>query len=381
MARRTRTRPEVPDMRIGIDASELFDQPAGVGRYLAELLNQWIVVGGDSPHQFILYSPTGWDEGSADVRHLLDARRSVQLRHLSGRAGTFWQQSALRRAVLDDRPDVFFAPAYSAPLALPMPVVVAIHDVSFAAHPEWFNWRNGLRLRWLATLAGQSASMVLTLSAFSRQQIVEHLGIPASRIAIVRPGISSRVRAPAPSRSREPLVLFVGSLFNRRHVPDLIAAFRRMATRHPEARLAIVGRNQTDPRENPAAIAERLGIASQVDVMSYVPDTVLCDLYARARAFAFLSSYEGFALTPLEAMSAGVPPVLLDTPVAREVYRDAAMYVAREDISGVADALESLLYAEEPRNTLLSRSAAVVAEHSWSRTAREVMNTLERARR
>ena len=61
-------------------------------------------------------------------------------------------------------------------------------------------------------------------------------------------------------------------------------------------------------------------------------------LYARASVFAFLSEYEGFGLTPLEALAAGVPPVVLDTPVAREVYGDAAVFVRRGDICAAAAA-------------------------------------------
>ena len=55
-------------------------------------------------------------------------------------------------------------------------------------------------------------------------------------------------------------------------------------------------------------------------VTAFVDDARLRALYAEASAFAFLSEYEGFGLTPLEALAAGVPPVVLDTPVAREVY-------------------------------------------------------------
>lgn len=368
-------------MQIGIDASELFGQPAGVGRYLGELLNRWIVGGLGDRHAFLLYTPADPCEAPAELRQVLSVRPDVELKHIPGRAGTAWQQTGLRRALRVDRPDVFFAPAYTAPLAVPVPTVVAIHDVSFAAHPEWFGWRSGLRLRWLATLAGRSASGIVTLSAFSRAEIVEHLGIPESRITIVRPGIGDRFLAHATPASREPLVLFVGSLFNRRHLPELIAAFARVASDHPDARLAIVGRNRTDPYVDPMAEAERHAVAHQVDVLSYVTDTTLRDLYSRARAFAFLSSYEGFAMTPLEALSAGVPPVLLDTPVAREVYEDAAIYVTRDDRAGIAGALARLLYADEPRHTLLTRGAAVVANHSWARAAREVLDTLERAAR
>ena len=83
---------------------------------------------------------------------------------MPGSGGTWWEQMQVPRAAKADRLDVFFAPQYSAPLALKTPTVVAIHDVSFAAHPEWYRTREGLRLRWLARAAAAKARTIVTIS-------------------------------------------------------------------------------------------------------------------------------------------------------------------------------------------------------------------------
>ena len=144
-------------------------------------------------------------------------------------------------------------------------------------------------------------------------------------------------------------MLFVGSVFNRRHLPDLIRAFKPIAKSHPAARLEIVGDNRTYPHEDLPAIAAAAGIAAQVSIRPYVPDAELAELYGRARAFALLSEYEGFGHPPLEALGSGVPSVLLDTDVAREVCGDAALYVGEGDIAGTTAALNSLLFDEDVR--------------------------------
>ena len=109
------------------------------------------------------------------------------------------------------------------------------------------------------------------------------------------------------------------SVFERRRVDRLIAAFDRVADRVPDARLEIVGENRTRIR---ASISKRFAAArahaDRISIRSYVDEPTLAALYRRASVFAFLSEYEGFGLTPLEALAAGVPPVVLDTPVARE---------------------------------------------------------------
>ena len=105
---------------------------------------------------------------------------------------------------------------------------------------------------------------------------------------------------------------------------------RATATR-PEARLVIAGADRSYPPLDLAGLAKEAGVGKRVEIRDYVTEPELDALYARASVFVFLSEYEGFGLTPLEALSAGVPIVVLDTPIAREVYGEAAWYVPRDD--------------------------------------------------
>ena len=117
--------------------------------------------------------------------------------------------------------------------------MVAIHDVSFAARPDWFTPREGARRRRLTRWSGRRARLVLTISEFSKREIVTRLAIAPGRVRVTLPGVR---RSPAVSSAREPLVLYVGSIFERRHVDRLVEAFvRRVAIAVPDARLEIVG--------------------------------------------------------------------------------------------------------------------------------------------
>jgi glycosyltransferase involved in cell wall biosynthesis len=293
----------------------------------------------------------------------------------TGTAGTIWEQCRLPGLVRRARANVLFAPGYTGPLRSPAPMVVAIHDVSFAAHPEWFAWREGLRRRALSRLSARRAARVLTISEFSKQEIVRYLGIDASKIAVTYPGVTAMTDA-AQGADSEPVVLYVGSVFNRRHVPELIDGFARVAQRHPQVRLEIVGDNRTAPRLDLAGLARRSGVGERIRLRSYVSDQELRDLYRNARAFAFLSEYEGFGLTPVEALSAAVPIVVLDTTVAREIYGPAAIYVPRSQPELVGDALERALFDRAERLRLLNASADVLARYSWEECARRTLHIL-----
>jgi glycosyltransferase involved in cell wall biosynthesis len=103
-------------------------------------------------------------------------------------------------------------------------------------------------------------------------------------------------------------------------------------------------------------------------------------LYRRAAVFAFLSEYEGFGFTPLEALSAGVPPVLLDTPVARETCGDAARYVSADAGNDrIAEVIVDLLANAASRDAVLGHADRVLARYDWDRTAASTQTVLEEA--
>jgi glycosyltransferase involved in cell wall biosynthesis len=392
-------------VRIGIDARELCGHSTGVGRYLDGLLQQWAAGDLARRHEFVLYV-------HQPIALPLDARR-FPTRVVEGQGGTRWEQQQLLPAVAGDHLDVFFAPGYTAPLFARVPLVVAIHDVSFAAHPEWFSAREGLRRRIVTRRVAAAARAITTLSEFSKRELIDLLGVPSDKIHIIRPGITRPHSAPATVHTAPdtvhtapdavhsapdavhsapatvhsaprtphlaPRVLYVGSIFNRRHVPDLIRAFAQVARSHADATLDLVGDDRSYPREDIVAAIARERMDGRVLWHQYVSDVELNGLYSSARAFAFLSEYEGLGLTPLEALMCGVPSVLLDTPIAHESCGGAAVYVRKGDIAGTAAALEQLLFSDAVRHSVLAAAPAVLERYDWRQAARQTLAVLEGA--
>lgn len=389
-------------LRIGVDARELLGATTGVGRYLGELLRRWTARPDAGLRKFVLYAPAPLP--------LAFPAGTVEQRVIGSGAGTWWEQTTLRSAVRSDRPDVFFAPAYTAPLAVGTPLAVTIHDLSFVAHPEWFRPRERWRRQVITARTAAAASIIFTDSQFSRSELENRLQVAPERVRVIPPGVSDAnaglgIRdsglgdpkagpgargsgleehtAGSATRDlgfwgREPLVLYVGSIFNRRRLPDLIAAFARATADMPAARLNIVGANRSWPAQDLAATAAAHGVGTRVELRNYVDEAELAQLYARASLFAFLSEYEGFGLTPLEALASGVPIVVADTPVAREVYGPAAEYVRAGDVEGTAAAIRRFLSEPSAASEQLARAADVLARYSWDRAAAETLEGIER---
>jgi len=179
--------------------------------------------------------------------------------------------------------------------------------------------------------------------------------------------------------SREPLVLYVGSIFNRRRLPSAIAAFAAATAELPEARFVIAGADRTYPHLDLAEPARQAGVADRVEIRSYVSESELTSLYSRASAFVFLSEYEGFGLTPLEALAAGVPAVVLDTPVAREIYGAAACYVdPADDVRQAARALKLLLTRPDEAARQVVAARGIVSRYSWESAAAATLAAIEK---
>lgn len=356
-------------LRIGVDGRELIGKPTGVGRYVLEVCRVW-QTRRPAP-ELTIFVPA---DPPPDTRAALaDARWRV----IGGSAGTVWEQFRLPKALAAERLDVLFAPAYTAPLRSPCPVVVVVHDVSFFAHPEWFGVKEGFRRRRLTRAAARIARTVVTVSNFSKTEIVRHLRVSADRVIIASPGAPPMKGG---SAGRQPVILYVGSLFNRRRVAEMIQALADAAPRIPGVRLVLAGDNRTLPRVDPRDLAARAGVGDRVEWREYVSDAERDELYDSASALAFLSDYEGFGLPPLEALAHGLPPVVLDTAISREIYGEAALRVSAEP-SAIADGFVRIMTDVALRERILAAGSARLAAFSWQNSADILLAALQAAAR
>ena len=194
-----------PALHVGIDAREVAGRPTGVGRFLANVLQTW-AADPALAHRFTLFLPAAgpdWLERLGD--------RFAVVRDPAAKGGSWWEQVRLPRLAARAGVDVLLSPGYTAPLRLPCPSVVVIHDVSFFAHPEWFPWREGLRRRWLTRRAARRAAVVVTVSEFSAAEIERWIGVPRPAIRVVAPRRAGRLardrRGPAAARALRGLSL------------------------------------------------------------------------------------------------------------------------------------------------------------------------------
>jgi glycosyltransferase involved in cell wall biosynthesis len=368
-------------MIVGVDGRELQGRPTGAGRYLRNLLRHWTAAGQD--RIFVYFN------GPAPADPVLDHAAVVRRLVGDGRVrGLVWQERRLPPAVRADGLDVFFAPAYACPLSLDLPRVTAVHDVSFFSMPQDFSTWEAWRRRTLLRASARVSRALLACSEFTRREILTWLPALAGRVHHVPLAAGDDLPAP-PGRETArrglevhgPYVITVGSIFNRRRLPELLRAIGLVARRRPGLVLDVVGENRTHPRLPLEALLDPLDLARHVRLSGYVSDEALAARYAAADAAVFLSEYEGFGLGALEAMARGVPTVVADRPSLDEVAGDGALRVAPDDPPGIAAALDRVLEDDALRSDLGRKGRLRAAQFSWRETARQTREVLQAAAR
>jgi glycosyltransferase involved in cell wall biosynthesis len=365
-------------MIIGIDARELGGRATGTGRYLRSLMSAW---SGSGTERFIAYldAPPQTPLPSSE-RYTWRALASAPVR------GLVWQERLLAPAARRDRVDVLFAPAYQCPLSIARPRVTAVHDLSFFFCAHDFGLVEGLRRRLLVAASIRASRAILACSRFTRDEIARRFPDAAGRVHHVPLGADDSLPlAPAREEARRrlglagPLILWVGSVFNRRCLPELLAAGALLRDRWPDLRIDIIGDNRTRPQRDLEALARQSDMTEHVRYSGFVDDDALALRYAAADVLVQLSDYEGFGLPALEAMARGVPVVASDRPALSEVAGDAACAVNPRDPREIAQALARVLGDSAFALRLRDRGRARAARFSWDATAARVLAILRQA--
>jgi glycosyltransferase involved in cell wall biosynthesis len=378
-------------MKIGIDARWIFPQISGIGMYTQELIRGLIQI--DRYNEYFLFFDDLVRKRKIAEHVRLDEAPNFKTYLLPFGVFSPFGQIRFPQIIRKLGLDIFHSPNYMMPLLAfprhcpgPTRCVVTIHDLIPLLFPQFTP--KAIKTRWyplykrLMVEVGARADVILTVSKSSRYDVINHLGIPASRhdeVIVVPNGVASEYRPAERKRGAEKLMLYVGRFDPYKNVTGLIETFAKLRERyHGPIRLRIVG--PPDPRypEAPAR-ARQLGLDPLITWEGYVSGEGLVKAYQDADVFVLLSFYEGFGLPVLEAMACGTLVVCSNRSSLPEVAGSAALLVDPDESVEAAEAIVRALEDVKLAAELRERGVRQAANFTWVRTADLTVKAYEHA--
>ncbi len=349
--------------------TRFLNQPmTGVQRYSWELLKAWddLITDGQfaSAPGFTCLSPRSVD-GQSPWTH-------IPVRGVGRLGGNLWEQIDLPLAAGSD---LLFSPGNIGPCLYPNQVVT-LHDASVFSFPQAYSLPFRMKYHVLMRRLGRVARRILTVSQFSRQELVRWCGIPAEKIDVIYEGKEHILRVEADAGtlvrvglSARPYFLAVGSNSAHKNFQVVLDAFERLG--RSDIDLAITGGDFAKVFQ-----AQTYRLPANARRIGYVSDPELKALYQGALGLVFPSLYEGFGIPPLEAMACGCPVICSSAASLKEVGGDAVIYFDPQDAKMLADKMEQLAGDRSLRDDLRHKGLAQAQKFSWRQAALETWEIL-----
>lgn len=284
------------------------------------------------------------------------------------------------RRIFREKADVSIFWNYDTPPGVQGASLTYVHDMTFQAYPETMDEsvRRIMRRNMADTCA--RADRILTISEFSKREIVRYMKVPEEKIRVIPCGVDlSQFRVIENAQEIErtkkrygitsDYFLYVGTLEPRKNLPFLVRAYAQ-AKRGAKGAFPqlVLGGMKGWHYEGIFDEVKRQGVESSVIFTDYLPREDVPLLMNGAAAFVFPSLYEGFGIPPLEAMACGTPVIVSDRASLPEVVGDAGMVVPIETERPLTEALRAML-GPETREAYRTKGLAHVRQYTWKRAA------------
>jgi glycosyltransferase involved in cell wall biosynthesis len=282
-------------------------------------------------------------------------------------------------------------PGYIHPQLAPLRQVLVVPDIQHEYLPEFFS-PDALRERQrLYTQAAHRADHICAISEFTRQTLIDKLGIAPEKVTTVwlaadpmfLPKTSeedAKVLGSMGLKSGEYLYFPAHSWHHKNH-SAAIEALRVLRDRNNMKRILVCTGEAREAQPAIDAQIARLGLSAQVRFLGYRPQRDLPALYRGAACLVFPSLFEGFGMPVLEAMASGCPVVCSNATSLPEIAGDAALLASPDDPEAFAAAVHRLLTDAEVRQDMVTRGIRRAAAFSWQRHTLETIGVLRRVHR
>ena len=368
-------------MRIGINTRFLLTRKMeGFGWYTYETISR--IVKNHPEHEFIFFFDRAYDPSFVFSDNVTPVVLSPQARHPI--LFKIWFDYSITSALKKHKCDAFISPDGYVSLRTSVPQLAVIHDLNFEYNPEDLPKSALKYLKKYVPKFAAKANRILTVSEYSKKDIIATYGIDEAKIDVAWNG-ASPVFKPISMDAQEavrqkytagkPYLLFVGALHKRKNLSRLFQAFSNVKNTYDfPHQLLVVGEAlwEHDQIDIPASIAQDLHFTGHLQLSD------LADVMAAADLLTFVSYFEGFGIPIVEAMQAGTPVLAGNKTSLPEVGGSAVRYCNPYDVSDISHQIIFLLENPDERELLKNKGLERAKEFSWDNTAAGMWRSFEK---
>jgi glycosyltransferase involved in cell wall biosynthesis len=361
-------------MRIGIDARLVFYNRAGIGQYIIQLTEAMARLKPEDDTFVLLQS-------RKDQSNLINSN-GFERKSLWTPSHNRFEQPALSFEISGLGLDLLHSPDFIPPFRRKCKSVITVHDLAFLLYPHFLT-KESARYYGQIDNAWRNTDHIIAVSETTKQDSIKMLGVPEKKISVIHEAANPIYRPVPKDEARQiaqkkykldkDFILFVSTIEPRKNLPGLLQAYRRLLDEYKRDELLVLAGSKGWLWEEVYETVDRLNLEKHVAFLGRVPSHDLVYLYNAAELLVHPSFYEGFGLTPLEAMNCGTPVIVSNTSALPEVVGDAAMMIDPHDIDGLTVALWRLLTEEELRQDFIEKGVKRAKNFSWLEAAKKTM--------
>lgn len=266
----------------------------------------------------------------------------------------FWEQAILPYQIKKENVDVLFSPGVMTPIFTSVPSVITIHDANFAQIPETFSRFKKAVISRAYPLSAKNANKIITVSEFSKKDILDYIDISADRIETVYNPLPPDLPSPevsAGSEFEDDYLLTVGKDYPHKNLEAAVQALSDL----PGKIHHVFAGFEAPPDHYLRLKAESLGVDKRVHFTGYVSENRLATLYSEAEIYVHPSRYEGFGFPLIEAMYYHTPVISSDAASLPEVGGDAAVYFDPNSPSELSRQVRKVYQSEQRRQEMTTK--------------------------
>lgn len=357
-------------MRVAIDARMIqHGSMHGIARYVYELLKGMNHL--ESKIEFFVIinanSPLLLDNSISKIEKIVISSSWI----------SFGEQVELPSVLKTHNIDLFHTPSFVAPLIVPCKLVMTIHDLNHMVLPQFYTWFHQLYYKLVVHRSVFKSECILTVSEFSKKEIMRTLGLGGDKIFVTYNGVSETYKVIDDELMKqyireiyglpEKFIFCVSNNKPHKNITQLVRAYCYSDIDTPLVLACPVDYNLIK-------IAESHNKKHLIYFSKFINEKHLPVLYSMTELFVYPSTYEGFGLPPLEALACGAPIVVSQSSSLPEVVGDCAVFANPYDYRDIARALEQGLNDENVRENLKSRGIKHSSKFSWDKMCRETFD-------